>query len=200
MLYCQSGLANGGELNMADRQQRKQRVEKELHEYAIASAYLFSCFTAILFYKSAVLGAAGFSAVPLGFAAAKALILGKFLLIGEAAGVGTRLESRNLLQYTLRKTVLLFLLLIALTVVEEMLVGWYHGRSVADTIEEHQWPSAMEIIANSLLMLLVLLPYVAVKELSRALGPGVLRRLWLSPSARPAAGKSQETKREDARS
>lgn len=168
---------------MADRQQRKQRLEKELHEYAIASAYLFICFTAILFYKSAVLGAAGLSAIPLGFAAAKALILGKFLLIGEAAGVGTRLKSRNLLQHTLRKTVLLFLVLVALTIVEELLVGWYHGHSVAVTIAEHPRRSMMEILATSLLMLLVLLPYVAVKELSRALGPGVLRKLFRSPSA-----------------
>ena len=178
---------------MADRQQRKQRVEKELHEYAIASAYLFFCFTAILFYKSAVLGAAGFSAVPLGFAAAKALILGKFLLIGEAAGVGTRLKSRNLLQYTLRKTVLLFVVLIALTVVEELLVGWYHGHSVAVTIDERPRHSVMEIMATSLLMLLVLLPYVAVKELSRALGPGVLRKLFRSPSA-PRTGSELEVK------
>jgi len=37
-------------------------------------------------------------------------------------------------------------------------------------------------MASCLLMLLVLVPLVTVTEVSRALGPGALRRLLLGPS------------------
>ena len=48
------------------------------------------CFLAIVLFKMAVLRDAGVAYLPLGLAAAKALILGKFVLIGEAAHVGSR--------------------------------------------------------------------------------------------------------------
>jgi hypothetical protein len=176
---------------MNDKLSKIERLQSELREYAIASAYLFVCFMVILMFRSAVLGGSGFSAVPVGFAAAKALILGKFLLIGEAAGVGSHLRSRTLLQHTLRKSMLLFVTLIVLTIIEELIVGWFHGSSVAGTLDARQRHSPMEILATSLLMMMVLIPYVSVKELSRALGPGVFHRMLFASAQQSATGESQ---------
>jgi hypothetical protein len=165
----------------------KARLREELHHYLMVSAYLYVCIGAVELFKVAVLRDTGNAYLPLGFAAAKALILGKFLLIGDAVGVGSRGAGRTLLQRIVLRVLLLFVLLIVLVVVEELLVGWFHGQPVAPTLAEyrHRLP---EVLAMLLLLLLILVPIVAVTELSRAMGPGALRELFLAPPGQASAG------------
>lgn len=151
------------------------RLREEMREYAIIFAYLFVCFTVLLLYKAAILAEEGMHFVPFGIAAVKALILGKFLLIGKAVGVGDRGAARTLLNLIIRKSVLLLLLLVVLTLVEELVAGRIHGHSFAQTIAE-LGSRLPEVAVGCLLMLMVLLPFVAVQELSGALGPGALMR------------------------
>lgn len=165
----------------------KARLHEELRQYLIVSAYLYVCIGAIELFKIAVLRDAGIVYLPLGFAAAKALILGKFLLIGEAARVGSRVGARTVLQRVVRRVALLFALLIVLVVVEELLVGWFHGHPLAQTLAEyrHRLP---EVLAMLLLLLLILVPLVAVTEVSRAMGPGALRDVFLTPPGQATSG------------
>lgn len=166
---------------MADRQHAKERLRKELREYLQVAGYLFVCFCAILLFRSTSGGAAGGGLAELGFAAGKALILGKFVLIGEAAGIGSRLGSRTLGQHIVRKTVLLVVLLVLLSVVEEFLAGWWHGQASGAIWEELAQRRWVGILADSLLLLLVIFPYVAAKELLRALGPDTVREALRGP-------------------
>jgi hypothetical protein len=159
----------------------KERAREELRNYAFVAAYLYVCFGALLLYKSALLQEAGGHLLPHGVAIVKALILGKFILLGEAAGVGTRVGGRSLLKSIATKSVLFFLLLVTLTVLEELVVGKVHGRSFAQTVSEFEQHSVLEMLATCLLLLLVLVPLIAVKELSRALGPGVMSRMLKDP-------------------
>ncbi|MEZ5563775.1 MAG: hypothetical protein R3F27_12555 [Gammaproteobacteria bacterium] len=161
----------------------RARLREEMREYAIIFVYLYICFTVLLLYKAAILDAAGMRFVPFGIAAVKALILGKFLLIGKAVGVGDRGEAGTLLQLIVRKSVMLLLLLVVLSIVEELVTGWFHGHSFAQTMAEFG-SRLPEMAVSSLLMLMVLLPFVAVKELSGALGPGVLQRTLRGPPDR----------------
>jgi hypothetical protein len=165
----------------------KKRLGHELREYAITALYLYVWLAALLFYKTALLRAEGVAALPLGLAAGKALILGKFVLLGESAGVGSRLGARTLLHRIAWRTLSLLLLVVVLTVLEEFVVGWAHGRSAAQTQAEFETRSVLEMAAKCLLMLLVLVPFVVAKQVSLALGPGELRRTLLSRETRPAA-------------
>jgi hypothetical protein len=160
----------------------KERLREELRRYLAVSAYLYVCFAAILLYKSAILSSIGEHYLPLGLAAGKALILGKFVLLGEAAGVGKRIGARTLLQRILGSSVLFLVVLVLLTIVEEIIVGLVHGHSLGQAVAalaEHPWP---ETLASCFLMLLVLIPLVTVTEMSRTLGPGALRQLLLGSS------------------
>jgi hypothetical protein len=145
----------------------KERAREELRNYAIVAAYLYVCFGAILLYKTALLREEGVVFLPHGLAAIKALILGKFILIGEAVGVGTRVQPRSLASAIATRTALFFVLLLVLSAVEELVVGKTHGRSVAETIAELREHAGLEMFANSLLMLLILVPLIAFKELRR---------------------------------
>jgi len=161
----------------------KARLGEELRRYLLVSAYLFVCFAVLLLYKSAVLSGVGQHVVPFGTALAKALVLGKFLLIGEAAGVGTRVPAGTLRRRVATRTLLLAALLVVLTIVEEVVVGLVHHQPAAQALAEFFGHSLPEKLAGCLVMVLVLLPFVAVTELRRALGPAAFASLLEAPPA-----------------
>ena len=171
----------------------KERLRTELREYAITSLYLYVWLVALVLYKTALLREEGVSYLPFGVAAGKALILGKFVLLGESAGIGSRLGARTLVQRIAWKSLSLFLLLVLLSVVEEFVVGWAHGRSAAQTVAEFEAHSILELGAKSLLMLLVLVPFVTAKQISLTLGPGVLRRMLFTAEERAAARETRDS-------
>jgi len=165
------------ETDRAERS-RSDRLREEMRDYAIISAYLFVCLSAVLLYRSAVLHETGLAALPFGTAAIKALVLGKFALLGKAATA----RARALWQHIVAKSVMFAVLLFALSVLEEFLSGWIHGRSIAATIAEIGGGSLLlEISASVLVLVLLVGVFVAALEISRALGPGVLSRLLRSP-------------------
>jgi Na+-transporting NADH:ubiquinone oxidoreductase subunit NqrD len=143
----------------------KERAREELRNYAVVAAYLYVCFAAILFYKMALMREEGVAFLPHGLAAIKALILGKFILIGEAVGVGKHVQSRSLASAIAIRTGLYFVLLVVLSAVEELIVGKVHGHSLAETIAEFREHTGLEMLATSILMLLILIPLIAFKEL-----------------------------------
>jgi len=159
----------------------KERLREELREYLQVAGYLFVCFCAILWFGSVSANGRGGGLTELGFAAGKALILGKFVLIGEAAGTGSRLGAQTLGRYIVYKTALLVVLLLLLSVAEEFLVGWWRGHSTGTIWEELARHRLVGILADSLLLMLVIFPYVGAKELTRALGPGTVRKALRGP-------------------
>ncbi len=148
----------------------KERAREELRNYAVVAAYLYVCFAAILFYKMALMREEGVAFLPHGLAAIKALILGKFILIGEAVGVGKHVQSRSLASAIAIRTGLYFVLLVVLSAVEELIIGKVHGHSLAETIAEFREHTGLEMLATSILMLLILIPLIAFKELRQRNG------------------------------
>jgi hypothetical protein len=155
----------------------RERAREELLSYAIVAAYLYVCFAVLMLYENTVLGRAGGTLLPHGFAAIKALVLGKFILIGEAVGIGTRIKAGTLAMRIAVRSLLLLLLLLLLTLVEELVMGRVHGHSLAEVLADYGQQPMLGLLAKCLLVLLVLVPLVAAREINRALGPGVLRRL-----------------------
>lgn len=154
----------------------RDRLGEELRRYALVSLYLWIVLGAIFAYKSAVLSEAGLPLLPLGTALVKALVLGKFVLIGEAARVGGRVRTRTVLGRVAWKSAAFLLFLVVLTVLEELLVGWFHGRTPLQVLAE-LGGGPLPMIASSILMLLVLVPFFMAQELARLLGKGALRRI-----------------------
>jgi len=167
----------------------KERLREELRKYLFVSAYLFVCFAVLLLYRSAILRDVGQHFAPFGTALVKALVLGKFLLIGEAVGVGTRLPAGTLARRIVTRTLLLAALLIVLTIIEEVVVGLVHHQPVAQALAEFFGQALPEKLAGCLVMVLVLLPLVAATEFRHAVGAGTLSRLLQS---RPPFHQAEE--------
>ena len=152
-----------------------QRARHELVEYLAISAYLFVCFGSLLFYKAAILRSEGLEFTVLGLALVKALILGKFILVLQAIRMDERGDKRGILLIDILKTSILFLIfLVALNAVEEIALGFFHGRAVGDVLGEMAGGTLPEAIAVCVLLLLVLIPYFSFRGLASRLGDGVL--------------------------
>ena len=157
-----------------------RRVRHELVQYWIICAYLYVCFAAIAFYKTAVLRANGIEYAPYGAAAIEALLVGKFLMIGHAVRLGERRRPRRMAFALLAKAAVFLLFLMALSAAEEVVRGLVHGRTVLASVRELWGGTLLQVFATSLLMLLILIPYLAFKELARVVGPERLRAVLLA--------------------
>ncbi len=169
----------------------KERLSAELKSYALISGYLLVCFSVILFYEASLLPEKDAGLLSHGMALGKALIIGKFVLIGEALNVGSRMYAPSLLHRIAWKSLALLLVLIILTLIEEVIVGVVHGETVGATLSEYFARPLVQWAAPILMMLLVLIPLTATSELNRAMGEGRLKALLLGKdegtSASPGA-------------
>jgi hypothetical protein len=149
---------------------RGQRLKEELMKYAIISTYLFVCFAVLLMYKASTEAGVANHPVPWTLALVKALVLGKFILIGHALSVGSRGDAFPLLHRIAWKSLAMLLVLLVFTALEELIVGWIHGLSFAEIVDEVAERSWIQVTAPVLLMLLILVPLIAVSELYRSIG------------------------------
>ena len=153
----------------------KQRLVSELHQYMIVSFYLWVCFSTLLLYKNSLLDTNNLSLVPLGTAVVKALIIGKFILIGEATHIGVRVKPKVLLYRILWKSVVLLLMLIVFVLAEDLIMAVVHGKTMSTQITEMVAPSCLQHLAPPVIMLMVLIPMIAFEEIDHALGAGKLK-------------------------
>ena len=155
----------------------RQRATHELKELVLISLYLYITLGAVILVKTAVLHTEGIEFTPWGIAIVKAVVLAKFMLLGEAMKVGER-TTRPLIWPTLQKSIALLALLIILTIIEEVVVGLFHGHSIAASLSELGGSRLEETLAGFVVMLLVLIPYCAFRVLDVALGQGRLARMF----------------------
>jgi GYF domain 2 len=177
-------------LKPAARAPLLQRLRHELIEYLIISGYLYICFGSLIFYKAAILRGHGIEFSSLfGLALVKALVLGKFILILQALGVGRPGGRAGALLASVLKTSVLFVVcLIVLSVIEEMTVGYFHGEAARDVLSEMTDGTLTEAFAVGALMLLILIPYFALRGAAVRLGDGTLWKIFTEhefPASQP---------------
>ena len=172
-----------------------KRAVHELKEFLIIAAYFFVCFTALAYLKAAILEAEGIVFAPFGFAAVKALICAKFLSIGYVFHLGERYRKQALIWPTLHRSFVFLALLIVLTALEELVVGYLHHRTFAASLAEIGGGTLHQAIATSIILLLILIPFFAFRSLAEVVGGRVLFRLFFEPRRRPdgtpAAARSE---------
>src|SRR5271155_3886200 len=175
-----------------------QRAVHEFKELAILTAYLYVTLGAVILMKAAVLHGAGISFVPWGLAIVKALVLAKFILIGRAMKIGERFHDRPLIWPTLHKSFAFLVLLVVLTIIEEVVVGLFHHQSVAASLGELIGAKLYETLAGYIIMLLVLIPYIAWGVLDEAIGEGRLARMFFVDRRGAASSSAASTARRSA--
>ena len=161
-----------------------QRAKRELIRYLAISSYLYVCFGALLFYRAAILHSVGIPYTDFGLAVAKALILGKFMLLAETFNFGGSPKGGRLAVHILIKSVLFAGLLILLSFFEEVIVGFFHGKKALDVALNFGGGTLPQALATAFLMVLIMIPYFSFSEISASMGKGALERLLIQREPR----------------
>jgi len=155
-----------------------KRAIDELKEFAVVAAYLCVCFTAILYLKASILKAEGIAFAPFGFAVIKALICAKFVSVGHILHLGERFKSLPLIWPTLYKSLVFLILLLGLNALEEIVAGQMHHRTIAESLAEVGGGTIDQLIATSIVGVLILIPFFAFRALGEVVGEGNLVRIF----------------------
>ena len=156
----------------------KARVESEFKHYIFVSAYLFICFFVLMTYEASLTQnprEALFAS--LGMILGKALVVGKFILIGDALGAGNKVRAPTLVHRVAWRTLSMTIVLVVLTLLENLILGWVHGERGGELINNLMDQTWVSFIAHVMLMLLILIPLITATEVVRALGTDGLNRL-----------------------
>ena len=150
----------------------------EFKELVFISLYLYITLGAVILMKTAVLHTQGIEFAPWGIAIVKAIVLAKFMLLGEAMKIDGRTTTGPLIWPAPHRAFGLLVLLIIMTIIEEAVVGLFHSQSVTASLGELFGSRLEETLAGYLIMLLVLMPYCAFRVLGEALGEDRLARMF----------------------
>ena len=159
----------------------KQKAIEQMKELLVIALYLFLVFGLLVVYKSIILAEQHIPFVYHGFALINAFALEKVMLVAKDLHLGERFDDAPLIYPTLLKSALFTVVLACFKIVEDAAVGLYHGKSFAESLSDLAGGSVQAILVLTLLLFVVLIPFVGFGELQRVLGEGKLKQLFFQP-------------------
>ena len=96
----------------------------------------------------------------------------------EIFHVGERFKSLPLIWPTLYKSFIFLILLIILNALEEIATGFIHHKTVAGSLADFLGGTFDQLIASSIVGLLILIPFFAFRTLGEVVGQRDLRELF----------------------
>lgn len=147
------------------------KVRHELIEYAINVVYLTLVFAAFTQYRRFLLAEYSIVYTNYWVGLFAALVLGKVIMIGSVFRLGRWLEHKPLIVPTIYKAMIFTIFILIFRVVEYAIKGLLYGDGLTAALGEFFAQKGIdEVLANSLVVLVTLIPFFAVKELGRVLG------------------------------
>lgn len=156
----------------------RQRIFQEMVEYWINVTYLTLVFAAFTQYQRFLLAVHDISYTNYGVAVIQALILAKVIMIGEVFRLGRGLEKKPLIYPTLYKTAVFTFFVGVFSLIEHVIKGLWKGKRLVGGFAEFFARGSDELLAESLVVFVALIPFFAVKELGRVLGENRIRALF----------------------
>ena len=156
----------------------KQRAYRELKEFFVIALYLWGVFGVLIVHTSLVLGEHHIDFKYHGLALINALALAKVMLVAKDLHLGERFNEAPLIYPTLLKSALFTVLLACFKILEEVGIGLYRQESFQQSIADLGGGTWKGILTLTVLLFVVLIPFVAFGELQRVLGEGKLGLLF----------------------
>jgi len=169
------------------KRKAKERAVTELKRYAAIAFYLWVLFSLFELHRIAVLrgvNSASVSGYRIFFAAVNALIMGKIILIGQALHIGERLSEERLIFSALYRSAMFGLLAVCFNVIEGVIDGLIHGKSIVASIPRMGGGGLEGMILYGVMAFVVLIPFFLFTELEQSLGKDKLHSLILQKKSR----------------
>src|SRR5215469_17131368 len=154
---------------------------QQLKEYFVVAVYLWVVFGLLVMFKAVILAEQHIAFVYHGFAIINALALGKVMLVAKDLHLGERFDNAPLIYPTLFKSALFAVVLACFKILEDAAIGLYHGKSFAERIADLAGGTLQALLVLTLLLFVVLIPFVGFGELERTLGEGKLKQILFHP-------------------
>ena len=157
----------------------KKRVFGELRNLSITAIYIWVLLSVFALHREIILRSYHIDySAKVGFAFINAVILAKFMWLGEILHAGKKAAGKALLHSTLWNAALFAVILEVCHFLEEQLVKVWHGNSFAASFSQ-ALADPMDIFGTMLLMFVVLIPFFLAKGLIEILGKDEIKRLLL---------------------
>lgn len=148
----------------------KEKAAEELRLMLLVTAYLAAFFVAFLTYRRLISREFGVNAFHYGFALIEALVIAKVVLIGRALGLGKTDDRRTVAFSVLRSSFLYGLLVGVFAIVEHLVEGLIHGKTLAASWEAFLNQGVYEMLGRTLVLFVAFIPFFAFWELGRLAG------------------------------
>ena len=170
----------------------KQKIAAQFREVFGMFLYLWVLFALFTYHKAIVLAHYNIDYKPFGIAFINAFILAKVMLAAEKMNLAAKLKGRPLAYPILTKAIVLAVIFILFNIAETLVKGWWKGKTLGESLPKFGGGSPAELIVVGAILAVALIPFFAFRELSLALGRGVLGGLLMRGSREIAAAR-QET-------
>jgi hypothetical protein len=166
---------------MEEKKKRiKEKVLHEVNEYLINVVYLSLFFGAFAIARRLTLEQYNIYLDDTFVGLIKALIIAKVIMIGAFMKISRKFENKALLFPIIYKTFLFVLLVVVFDLIEAYIHAWIEYKDMRGALNELIYHHFDKMRLGGLIMIIVsFLPFFALKEISRVLGPQVFKKLFL---------------------
>ncbi len=166
-----------------DKKQLKEKAKEEGRLMLLITAYLAAFFVAFLTYRRLISREFGVTAFHYGYALIEALVIAKVILIGKAIGLGKATNRRTLAISVLRSSLAYGALVGAFAVLEHVVEGLVHGKTLSASLDAFLDQGIYEILGRTLVLFVAFIPFFAFWELGRLVGERKLFDLFFRKGA-----------------
>ena len=163
----------------SEKKSLRAKAVEELIKFLILFAYLWIIFLVFFVHEWIVLAHNHIGFKFYGLAAINSLVLAKIMLIAEDMRFTKAFERGSLISPIAYKSALFSVLLISAYLLEEVTVGAFRGKGLAESFPRVGDGTVWGILAMAFVLCLALVPFFAFREMARVMGPANFRALIL---------------------
>ena len=164
------------------------RVYHQVIQFLLIAIYLFVVFGVLAVHEEVVAAKNGITYHFYGFAIINALILGKVMLVAEDLHFANWFKNSPLVYPILFKSVAFTILFLIFDIVEEVVVGLFKGRTIAESFPDIGGGGARGMFFMFIIISVLLVPFFAFRELGQVIGERELHSLILTRKRSQSAG------------
>ena len=157
----------------------KEKIVAEGKQFFWIFVYLWVLLALFSIHKSIVLNEPNLL-FHQGFALINAWVLAKVMLTAEMFNIGDNLNHKPLIYPIVFKSAIFSMILMSFYIIEETLIGLWHGKTAMDSIPDIGGGSLKGMLVVGVMMFVVLMPFFALKEIGRAIGEDKLHELFFA--------------------
>jgi hypothetical protein len=161
----------------------KEKAAEEFRLFWMIATYLAAFFVAFLTYRRLISREYGVSSFHYGYALIEAMIIAKVILIGKAMGLGRKEARRTVAFKVLRSSLVYGALVAAFAVLEHVVDGVMHGKTLVASLEAFRDTGIYEILGRGLILFVAFIPFFAFWELGSLTGETKLSAYFFKKGA-----------------